>query len=659
MKPIFFLIIALLASFPLRAQNPSGRAYSGGIYVFCGADIPHHFRYVVEKKNASGAWERAAELRAPASLAALKANLLGLPASIRNMMPLPLEESDFIWERQRNAYHIDSLYAYRGDPKVLAAVGCGWFDDGVAANGTYHYRVSKVNASDVVMPIGEFQQQYPQENAYSGTLYTMRFVPDDDVVTIYYGMTDTLSTYNLRLYRSRLQENDYRETPSVVAFSTLRGRTVAVVSDETVTKGLAYSYVAIPYDALGNMGTPSDTISIYNLSKVADIGFPEELQAVGDKAKKGVALTWKIQSDMYVLGYGLYRSKDYDGDYTRIAMLPRGTTSYFDSDVDPAKAYYYFVTVHNGYGNSLPSARVPVILEGDGNNIIPPQNVEVALNGNVVQLTFNSIDADTRGYRVYRGEGYTGALSLIASFAAGDSLPSFTDTLALSLTPQTYTYAVADVNTSNRVSPMSERVSVQFGGGMLSAPSGVEAQLRDNEIFVVWEDMEQVNVYAAGYNLYRSITPTSDTEDEPQLIATLLTNANSYIETNLIPGAHYRYSVETIDINGETSGRSQHAGVTVPRQPPLPPGQVSAIATTDRILLRWDNPYDASVETIRIYRAATNVQPALIKELPPDQNTFEDQTAVLGEQYFYFVVTVNGRGEESRADEPVSGRIRE
>ena len=657
MKRILLIIIALLPALHFLAQNPSSEAYPNGIYIFCGKEIPRSFHYLVEKKSATGEWENLAELRAPKNAAALTANLLNLPAYFRSMMPLPIEQSEHLWTRLSKSLSTDSLYGFATDPKMLAAVGCGWFDDGISTSGTCQYRVSKVIQNDVIV-LGEVSQLFPQNN-YQGALATLQFMPANDVITIYYGLSDTVATYSLKLYRSRLQENDFYEVPAHTSYSSLDGRTVAVVRDETVTKGVAYSYVAIPYDALGNLGYLSDTINIYNLTTVAEIGFTQALNAVADKEKGGVQLTWKIASDFYVMSYELYRSKDYDGGYDCIAILPRGTTGYFDSDIDPAEAHYYFITVNNGYASSMPSVRVPVILEGDQSNFLPPQNLDATLSGNVVRLTFNSIEPDTRSYQIYRGEGYTGELTLIASLASTDSVVVFADTLDLSVNPRTFSYAVADVNSSYAISPLSERVSIQYGGGMLPIPTIIEAQLRGNEIFVVWNDLSQTNPSVSGYKLYRStVDSEGKTVEEPRIVATLPYNTNVYIDTLFVPGSHYRYAVESFDFNGETSNLSLHAGVTVPRQLPLPPGQVSAMASNNRILLRWDNPLDPSVQSIRIYRAMLNVKASLLKELPAGQSTFADQTAKKGEQYFYYVVTVNQRGEESKADEPVSARIR-
>jgi fibronectin type 3 domain-containing protein len=177
--------------------------------------------------------------------------------------------------------------------------------------------------------------------------------------------------------------------------------------------------------------------------------------------------------------------------------------------------------------------------------------------------------------------------------------------------------------------------------------------------------MSEVNPNVSGYRLFRSIVEgdgaqaqaQAQEQAEAQLLATLSGRVKYFMDTLLTPGTRYRYALESVDFNGETSERSQHAGISVPRQPPLPPGQVTAFPSEGRVALRWDNPFDPSVQAVRIYRATANAQATLVAELTPEQRTYEDTSVTQGAYYFYYVVTVNGRGEESRR-EPVGVRVR-
>ena len=670
MKRILFMIshslltcALAMAQTPRTPQTLQAQAYPNGIYIFCGKEIPRNFYYLIEKQDVSGSWVGAAELRAPQNAAALKANLLRLPDFFAATMHLPTDRADLIWDRQSRSSTIDSLFMFGADPKIMAAVGCGWFDDGLAA-GEYRYRVSKVYRTDAIA-LGEINRRFP-ENNFKGTLNTLHFVPEETEVALYYGLSDPQLTGDVILYRSRLMENNYQILPTRATYTSLNGQTVAVLRDESVAKGMAYSYVAVPRDALGNMGMPSDTVQVYNLKNFADIGIVKSFNAVGDKEKKGIMLSWEMASDLYIHGFEIFRSKDYESGYQSVVTLPAGESSYLDSyGINFGEVYFYYMVVNNGYGNNVPTPPTPVVLDGTKMNFLPPQDLTAELHDNVVRLTFSSVEADTWGYQIFRGEGYMGELTQIASLSVSHQLSPdgerpmvvFTDTLARTPMPQTFSYAVSDLNSSNNYSPLSERVSIQYSGGMIPAPANVEALLRGDRVWVIWNDATKMHPYIGGYQLWRSVV-SDETESEAQLIATLSYEQNNYMDTLITSGTHYRYAVASIGIEGETSGRSLHAGIIVPQQLPLPPGQVAAIATDKRILLRWDMPLDPSIQSVRIYRATSNVPAALLKELPVGQSTFEDQTAKPGEQYYYYVVTVNKRGEESKADEPVSGRIR-
>ena len=667
MKRILFIIsFSLLTSALALAQMPQAlqaRAYPNGIYIFCGKGIPRNFYYLIEKQDASGAWLRAAELRAPQNAAALKANLLQLPGFFTASMRLPIDRADFFWERQGRSPDIDSLLLFTADPKVLAAVGCAWFDDSIAA-GEYHYRVSKVYRTDAIA-LGEVSKRFP-DNDYNGSLKTVRSEPEEMSIALYYSVSDSRSMSDVILYRSRLMENNYQAMPARPTYASLDGQVVAILRDESVARGMTYSYVAVPRDALGNMGAPSDTIQVYNLKNLADIGIVSSFKAVGDKEKKGIMLSWDMNSDFYIHGYEIFRSQDLESGYKSIITLPAGETSYLDNyDIEFGQVYFYYMVVNNGYGNNVRTPATPVALVGQRDNFLPPQDLTAELRDNVVHLSFTSVDPDTWGFQIFRGEGYMGELTQIGSFSipqrslvnGGYPILSFTDTLIKTPLPQTYSYAVVDLNSSNHPSPMSEQVSIQYSGGMMPAPSNMEAQLRGGCVWVLWSDVIQMYPYVSGYRLWRSVV-SGEAESEAQLIATLPAEQNNYVDSLIIPGTHYRYAAETMGINNEVSDRSLSAGVAVPRQLPLSPGRVSAIATDNSILLRWDNPMDPSVQAIRIYRTSPDAQARLLKELPANQSTYEDKTAKKGEQYYYHIVTVNTCGEESKADEPVSGRIR-
>jgi fibronectin type 3 domain-containing protein len=72
--------------------------------------------------------------------------------------------------------------------------------------------------------------------------------------------------------------------------------------------------------------------------------------------------------------------------------------------------------------------------------------------------------------------------------------------------------------------------------------------------------------------------------------------------------------------------------------------------------LKWTLPIDNKVEKVRIYRAELHKKALLLKELNREQG-FEDTSAGKGTYYFYYLVTVDKKGRESRPTDAVSAKL--
>ena len=357
----------------------------------------------------------------------------------------------------------------------------------------------------------------------------------------------------------------------------------------------------------------------------------------------------------------MYRSQTYDGNYKKlISLTPKETTYFDDKDLTPSKASFYYILVNNGYGNSLPSARIPAILQGNKQNLFPPQNISATRNGKFVKLTFAKLEPDTRGYYIYRATGYKAALKqLQRMLLSNDSLLTYIDTLPENNLPEVYSYAVADINTSYNISPVSERVSVQTSGSNLPAPSGVTAIYRGNNVFVTWKDVSIINPSVTGYKLYRVEANDEGKEKGTPYIITETNGENLFTDTNISEGIRYHYYVQTVGLDtADVSSFSRSASILIPQQTTINPGIVTAIAAQNKIVIKWDLPADSSMKIIRIYRAVANQKASLLKDLPATVKQFEDTGIEVNIMYYYFITTVNGKNKESKPTNPVSAKVR-
>ncbi|MES2373937.1 MAG: hypothetical protein V4557_15260 [Bacteroidota bacterium] len=656
------LIPAILSVTMGIGQTVQSKPYPGGIYIFCGNDLPKKFTYVIERKKATDTgWSVAVELKAPASASECQGRLMNLPSSIASFTTIETSQLNRFWERYKTSQVLDSLYAYAMDPRYQFIAGAAWFDESAKEPGTYEYRVSKKDRSEQLTIVKEERITTPS-NPYNGIANPLRFKPDEAGVIIHYAISDTLHTAGIRLLRSKHKENLFTEVESNTLFIKVKESTVAQVTDATAAQGISYSYVAIPYDGLGNSGRVGDTLNIYNLTKPSDIGLIQSLDIIPSEEKKGMGLSWKLKTNAGLASIEIYRGMSYDGAFTKIASLQPKQTAYFDDDnLLPATSYFYYIVANASYGRSFPSARIPGILKGARANILPPQHLSVSRKGNLVTLTFTKTEADTRGYYIFRANSYTGQLEQQPRMLLStDSALTYTDTLPAINTPQTYSYAVADINTSYKISPVSERVSVQTSGP-LPVPSGVTAMLQTDRVFLTWKDAKKTNPAVTGFRIFRNAVDETGKEIEQlNLINTVTPDVNSFTDSSVTNGVRYRYQVQSTGLEqSDTSSLSQWASILFPGRLPLGPGQVLAYASDDnKAVIKWDLPIDKNVEKTRIYRSIAGQEPVLIKELNVPVKVFEDVTIEKNITYYYMLTSVDKTKQESKATDAVAVKIR-
>ena len=644
------------------AQSFKSRSYKTGIYIFCGKELPKRFSYLIEKKMpADTTWKVVAELNAPKSEADCRKAMLSLPPSIASFTNIREGEVKKLWQQIQSAQTLDSLYAFGLDPRFQYAAGCVLLDESITASGTYQYRVSKLEKNGRKVLINEEKIIFPS-NTYHGTLTPVKFKPGEENIRITYAVTDSFNTAGVRLYRSKYEEKKFTEVPSSEFFTKENNRLVVQLTDAGTVQGITYTYVGIPVDALGNEGTPADTLNIYNMVKPSDVGLIQKFDVTPKEKERGNQLEWKLKTDKGIASIDIYRSQTYEGTYKKLTSLQPKESKYFDDkDLIPSKAYYYYILVNNGYGNSLPSARIPAILQGNKQNLFPPQNITATKNGKIVKLTFLKLEPDTRGYYIYRATGYTATLKqLPRMLLSSDSSLTYIDTLPESNMPEVYSYAIADINNSYNISPLSERVSVQTSGSNLAPPSGIAALYRGNSVFVTWKDVSAVNQSVTGYNLYRAISDDTGKDIGPPKIIAVTNGENAYTDINISEGIRYHYYVQSIGVDtADVSSLSRNASILIPDQTPMKPGRVTAFAAQNKIVIKWDLPFDSSLKKIRVYRAVANQKASLMKEMPSTEKQFEDAGVELNKTYYYYITTVNSKNKESKPTDAVSAKVRE
>ena len=661
MKKLILIAGALLAFMHITdAQNFTSKSYSTGNFIFCGRELAKNFSWVIEKQDARGKWISVAELRAPKNAAECRTRMMSLPSAVASVTEINQGMTEYIWEHIKNpSATLDSLYVHSADPRWQYVAGAGWFDDGIKTPGTYKYRISRLSGARSKTEAREVSVTFPSE-ASSAEAVPLRYKVNMGYIEISYELTDMQNTVGLKLQRSPYMKNLFSEVPAETMFAEEKGKMVALVRDRDVTSGIIYSYIAFPYDGLGNIGKPSETVNVNFVTKPADIGIVTELTVTPQPEKGGNLLKWDYDHASYVNAIEIYRSTSYNDNYKRVVSLPADQKEYFDgSDLQPSITYYYYAVLNNGTGSSLPSARVPAILRGNRENVIPPQDLKASRNSNVVTLQFRRVGYDIHGYYVYRADGYTSELrQLPVMLHSRDSLLTYTDTLPVSSRSAVYSYAVASENTSYNISPMSNRVSISFSGGRMPVPDRLNAMYEDDAVKLVWSDAASLNPSITAYEVYRRSAGEGQDNGPGKLLGTVNFMTNSFTDKQVVPGRNYVYQVRCIASDTtDVSSFSLPYSVYVSGAGALPPGEVSAIASTKFITLKWTLPVADDIQSVMVYRAPENGKESLLKTLDPKAESYIDSSAEKGKMYYYFIVIKYKNGLESKPTDAVSARL--
>ena len=642
------------------AQNFTSKSYSTGNYIFCGRELAKNFSWLIERQDARGKWTSVAEIQAPKNAAECRSRMMSLPAAVASVTEINEGMTDFIWEKIKSpSATLDSLYIHSADARWQYVAGAGWFDDGIKTPGTYKYRISRLSGARSKTETREISVSFPPAPSAAEAI-PLRYKVNMGYIEISYELSDMQNTVGLKLQRSPYMKNLFSDVATETMFAQEKGKMVALVRDKDVTSGMIYSYIAVPYDGLGTLGKPSETVNVNFVTKPADIGIITEFTVTPQPERGGNLIKWDYTRTAFVNAIEIYRSTSYNDNYKRVVSLPPDQKEYFDgSDLQPSITYFYYAVLNNGTGSSLPGARVPAILRGNRENVIPPQDLTASRKSNVVTLQFRRAGYDVHGYYVYRADGYTSELHQLSRMLhSTDSLLTYTDTLPVSSRSSVYSYSVASVNTSYNISPMSNRVSVSFSGGLMPVPDRLNAFPEDDAVKLVWSDAAGLNPAITAYEVFRSVAGEGQDAGPGQLLGTVNFMTNSFTDKLVIPGKKYIYRVRCIASDTtDVSSFSMPFSVYVPAAGALPPGEVSAIASTKLITLKWTLPVADDIQSVLVYRAPENGKESLLKTLDGKAERFTDDTAEKGRMYYYFIVIKYKNGLESRPTDAVSARI--
>ena len=357
--------------------------------------------------------------------------------------------------------------------------------------------------------------------------------------------------------------------------------------------------------------------------------------AASASSSSAIGLTWTDNSTNET-GYYVQRSSD-GTNFSQIASLGAGATSYSSTGLTAATKYYYRVNAYNSAGASAytPVASATTQAATVVAPAAPSGLVAAASSSSAIGLTWTDNATNETGYDIDRSTDGTN-FTQIASLGAGAT--SYSNT---GLTAGTkYYYQVCAYNSAGDSAYTTANATTQAATVVVpAAPSGLAASASSSStIGLTWTDNA---TNETGYYVQRSSDGTNFSQ-----IASLGAGATSYSSTGLTAATTYYYRVCAYNSAGASaytsvaSAATQAATVVVPA---APSGLAASASSSSTIGLTWTD--NASNETgYYVQRSSDGTNFSQIGSLGAGATSYSDTGLTAATKYYYRVNAYNSAG---------------
>ena len=417
-------------------------------------------------------------------------------------------------------------------------------------------------------------------------------------------------------------------TPSAIGTVATNGsnpRYPHVPSQAPLTRG----YVPLFYES----GSSNPYSIMLTTLDTAPPTVPTGLTATGTTAPS-VILSWGASTDSIdgVKSYDVYKN----GLFLASVLAP--TLTYTDTAVSGSSSYPYTVDAVDAAGNhSAQSAPVT----GSTLDSTPPSTptglTATPTRTPEVDLSWMASTDATDGvasYTIYRN----GAKLLTVS---GTTL-SYADTSVNQATA--YTYAVDAVDAAGNHSPQSATVGATTPDiTPPSVPTGLNPVVTAGpSVTLTWTASTDPIDGVSGYTIYKGTTT----------IGTVSGSTLTYLDTAVVSGGVYTYTVDAFDTGGNHSAKSAPATVNSPDTipPTVPTGLSASVGLAPPLNLSWSaSTDDVAVTGYTIYRNGI-----LQTTVGASTLTYADNSVASSTTYTYTVDAFDAAGLHSNQSAPLS-----
>ncbi len=357
--------------------------------------------------------------------------------------------------------------------------------------------------------------------------------------------------------------------------------------DTGLTLGTQYWYRVRSVDLLSRTSPPSDSVIVAAMDARPLIPpFAVIATTIGGR----VFVRWHPSPDARVVGYNLYRWEWAKEDQKqRMNAQPIRDTFFVDQPQTSAEYIVYAVTAVDQYGRESNFSLPHAVPQPDTIPPAPPTNIEATPAVGTITLRWQpSKSQDAYAYEVVRSiDPQRGEFTLVSDSLLTDT--TFVDRLPVEAGRTTFWYRVRTVDRAGNRSRWSVPIAVRLPDVVPPHPPWIiGVQARPNALIIRWQPPYDPDLY--GYLLFRyqdTTLPPLRLTQQP-----LPKNTTVYIDSTVLPGQTYWYTLAALDSAGNLSAFAPRVqGHTYLHTPPPPPVIDSVAVEPNAVTLFFSYPY--------------------------------------------------------------------
>lgn len=278
------------------------------------------------------------------------------------------------------------------------------------------------------------------------------------------------------------------------------------------------------------------------------------LKQVDKRSPTAYALTWEMPatSDSDLKGFFVLRCDKIDGKYKTLntKLLPASERQFTDNAASSNQANFYVIMAVDTAGN-VASSQSRMVFSYDAMPPAKPVGLtgKIDTNGLVTVKWRMGKEADLKGYYVYFANSADHEFTAAAPNIIIDTV--FLDSIRLKVLTKHIYYKIVAIDNNLNASAYSDIFELTKPDVVPPVQPVIGRFLvSDSTVLFNWATSASADV--AQQNVYRRLAPNGDW----QLLTTLKSNVDRYIDRDFGRDKSYQYSVEAVDSAGLKSPKS-------------------------------------------------------------------------------------------------------